>query len=70
MNVTVTTSGSGHKVKAAVKKTKVAPKNHDHSVATNTVASDDEDGIVDVKPIASVTSEAWNTSISKKSHSR
>ncbi|KAK3160674.1 hypothetical protein QOZ80_1BG0062810 [Eleusine coracana subsp. coracana] len=70
MNAIVTTSGSRDKVKAAMKKTKAAPKNHDHSMAISTVASDGEDEIVDVKPIASVSSEAWNSSISKRSHSR
>ncbi|GJN05478.1 hypothetical protein PR202_ga23106 [Eleusine coracana subsp. coracana] len=70
MNAIVTTSGSRDKAKAAVKKTKAAPKNHDHSMAISTVASDGEDEIVDVKPIASVSSEAWNSSISKRSHSR
>lgn len=69
MNVNVTASGSRDKVKAAMKKTKTASKNHDHSMALSTVASV-EDEIVDVKPIASVSSEAWNTSISNKSHSR
>ena len=70
MNVIVTTLGSRDKVKAAVKKTKAAPKNHDHSMASGTVASDDEDEVVDVKPIASMSSEAQNSSISKKSQSR
>jgi transcription factor MYB, plant len=70
MNVTVTASSSRDKARTAVKKTRAAPKNNDHSAAISTVTSDADDEMVDAKPIASVSTEAWNTSTSKKSHSR
>jgi len=70
MNVTVTASSSRDKARAAMKKTRAAPKNNDHTAAIITVTSDADDEIVDAKPIASVSAEAWNTSTSKKSHSR
>ncbi|KAF8704897.1 hypothetical protein HU200_031138 [Digitaria exilis] len=70
MNVTVTASSSRDKARSTVKKTRAAPKNNDNSAAISTITSDADDEIVDVKPIASVSSEAWNASNSKKSHSR
>jgi len=70
MNVTVTASSSRDKARAAMKKTRAAPKNNDHTATIITVTSDADDEIVDAKPIASVSAEAWNTSTSKKSHSR
>nr|TKW13573.1 hypothetical protein SEVIR_5G110700v2 [Setaria viridis] len=69
MNVTVTASSSRDKARSAVKKTRAGPKNNDQPAAISTVTSDADDEIVDVKPIASVSSEAWNTSNSKKSQS-
>ncbi|CAN6310068.1 unnamed protein product [Urochloa humidicola] len=71
--LTSSTSSSRDKGKAAVKKTRTVPKNNDHTVATIstvTVTSDIDDEIVDEKPLASVPSEAQNTSNPKKSHSR
>ncbi|CAL4943377.1 unnamed protein product [Urochloa decumbens] len=71
MNVIVSTSSSRDKGKTAVKKARTTPKNNDHTVATiSTVTSDIDDEIVDEKPLASVPSEAQNTSNPKKSHSR
>lgn len=70
INVIVTASGSREKGRTSVKKNRATPKNNDHSMAISTVASDIDDEIVDVQPIASVSSEAWNNSNRKKSHSR
>ncbi|CAO2199134.1 unnamed protein product [Urochloa humidicola] len=69
MNVTVTPLGSRDKVRTAAKKTRAAPKNNDHLTSIITITSDDDDEIIDAKPIVSVSSEAWNA-ISKESHSR
>uniref|UniRef100_A0A0A9EJT9 Smh6 n=1 Tax=Arundo donax TaxID=35708 RepID=A0A0A9EJT9_ARUDO len=66
MNVIVSASGSRDKGKSAVKKTRATPKTSDHTMA---VTSDIDDEIVDEKPVPSVSSEAWNTSKRKKSHS-
>ncbi|KAL6894597.1 hypothetical protein ACP4OV_008695 [Aristida adscensionis] len=86
MNVIVSTSGArdkartavndkaktavNDKAKTAVKRTRTTPKNNDQTMVTSTVTSDIDDDIVDEKPIASISSEAWNTSNSKKSQSR
>ncbi|CAL4951773.1 unnamed protein product [Urochloa decumbens] len=70
MNITVTPLGSRDKVRTAAKKARAAPKNDDHSTSIITITSDADDEIIDAKPIVSVSSEAWNTSISKESHSR
>ncbi|KAJ1254929.1 hypothetical protein BS78_03G055900 [Paspalum vaginatum] len=70
MNVIVTASSSRDKGRTAVKKTRAAPKNNDHLATISTVTSDVDDEIVDTKTIASVSNEAWNTSSSKKAHSR
>ncbi|XP_062182654.1 single myb histone 6-like [Phragmites australis] len=69
MNAIVTTSGSREKGRTAVKKTRTT-KNNDHSTAISTVTSDVDDEIADAKPIASVSSEARNTSNPKKPQSR
>ncbi|CAL4978025.1 unnamed protein product [Urochloa decumbens] len=70
MNITVTPLGSRDKVRTAAKKARAATKNDDHSTSIITITSDADDEIIDAKPIVSVSSEAWNTSISKESHSR
>ncbi|KAL6637230.1 hypothetical protein ACP70R_024802 [Stipagrostis hirtigluma subsp. patula] len=69
MNVIVNASGSRDKARTVVKKTRTTPKSNDNTMAISTVTSDIDDEIVDEKPIASVSSEAWNTSNPKKSHS-
>ncbi|TVU21701.1 hypothetical protein EJB05_31354 [Eragrostis curvula] len=70
MNVIVTASSSRDKGRTGVKKTRPPPKNNDQSMTISTVTSDVDDEIVDAKPIASVSSEAWNSSNPKKSNSR
>ncbi|CAD6239771.1 unnamed protein product [Miscanthus lutarioriparius] len=72
MNVIVTSSSARDRGRTSTRRTRAAPKNNDHSLALSTVTSDVDDEIVDVNPIpiASVPVEAWNTSNSKKSHSR
>ena len=70
MNVIVSTSSYRDKAKTAVKRARTTPKNNEHTMAINRVTSDIDDEIVDEKPIASLPSEAKNTSNSKKSHSR
>lgn len=69
MNVIVTASSSRDKGRTSVKKTRAGPKNNDHPAAISTITSD-VDEIVDAKPIKLVSSEAWNISNSKKTHSR
>ncbi|XP_062215147.1 single myb histone 6-like isoform X2 [Phragmites australis] len=70
MNVIVSASGSRDKGKTSMKKFRGTPKNSYHIMAASTVTSDIDDEIVDEKSIASVFSEAWNTTNLKKSHSR
>ncbi|XP_066305719.1 single myb histone 5-like [Miscanthus floridulus] len=72
MNVIVTSSSARDRGRTSTRRTRAAPKNNDHSLALSTVTSDVDDEIVDLNPIpiASVPVEAWNTSNSKKSHSR
>ena len=70
MNVIVSTSSSRDKAKTAVKRARTTPKNNEHTMAISRVTYDIDDEIVDEKPIASLPSEAKNTSNSKKSHSR
>lgn len=70
MNVIVTSSTSRDKGRTSTRRTRATPKNNDHSLSIGTITSDIDEEIVDTKPIASVSIEAWNTSNSKKSHSR
>jgi transcription factor MYB, plant len=70
MNVVFTASSSREKGRAGMKKTRPAPKNNDQSMTVNTVTSDADEEIADVKPITSVSGEAWNNSNPKKSNSR
>jgi transcription factor MYB, plant len=69
MNVIVTASSSRERGTGG-KKTRPPPKNNDQSMTVNAVTSDADEEIADVKPIASVSSEAWNNSNPKKSNSR
>ncbi|EES02415.1 single myb histone 5 [Sorghum bicolor] len=71
MNVIVTSSSARDRGRTSTRRTRAAPKNSDQSLPMSTVTSDVDDEIVDVNPIASVVPvESWNTSNSKKSHSR
>jgi len=70
MNVIFTASSSREKGRAGMKKTRPAPKNNDQSMTVNTVTSDADEEIADVKPITSVSGEAWNNSNPRKSNSR
>ncbi|ONM29885.1 MYB-type transcription factor [Zea mays] len=70
MNVIVTSSSTRDRGRTSTRRTRAAPKNNDQLLAMSTITSEVDDEIVDVKPIVSMSVEGWNTSNSKKSHSR
>lgn len=70
INVSFTASGSRENVRTARKKNQSTPKSTDHQIANSTVASDVDDEIVEEKPIASVSSQVWNSSNARKPFSR
>uniref|UniRef100_A0ACD6A5Q4 Uncharacterized protein n=1 Tax=Avena sativa TaxID=4498 RepID=A0ACD6A5Q4_AVESA len=70
INVLFTPSGSREKGRTATKKNQSTPKNTDHQIANSTVSSDVDDEIVEEKPIASVSSQLWNSSNARKPRSR
>ncbi|CAM0875748.1 unnamed protein product [Alopecurus aequalis] len=70
INVLFTASGSREKGRTVTKKNQATPKNTDHQTAISTVASDIDDEIVEEKPIISISSQVWNSSIARKPRSR
>ncbi|KAK1645725.1 hypothetical protein QYE76_063530 [Lolium multiflorum] len=70
MNVLFPGCGSREKGRSTTKKNQGTPKNTDHQIANNTIASDVDDEIVEEKPMTSVSSQVWNSSIAKKPRSR